>query len=161
MREIVNESTIENQVNIGKVEELHIHEKDTREELEKDVQSSEFWSELSSPEDIRNLREKFIEVCKDFSTPKLAKYNRNLVEGKCEQRNYDERDISSLKFIIFDKCQERLIDFCEDNDGIYLTKTDIETFIDGYVSDAKAIINDKKKAHSYPNISDDFIKKMV
>ncbi len=35
MREIVNESTIENQVNIGKVEELHIHEKDTREGIRK------------------------------------------------------------------------------------------------------------------------------
>lgn len=124
--------------------------------------SSSAWGELSKPEDIRNLRDKFLSVCSDFSVSKINKYNRNLVEGKSEQRIYDDRDISSLKFIIFDKCQDRLIDFYEENKNKNnLDKNEVEYFINLYILDAKQIIGDKQQVYNYPNVTDDFIKKLV
>ncbi len=168
MNEITNENKVDKQINIGNIEkienvnELHIHQKDTQEKLDNDLSSSDAWEGLSKPEDIRNLRDKFLAVCSNFSSPKLNKYNRNLVEGKSEQSNYDDRDISSLKFIIFDKCQDRLIDFYEINrDKEYLSSQEVEDFINSYIVDAKQIIEDKKQVYKYPPITDDFIKRLV
>lgn len=168
MTEITNHDKVEKQVNIGTIEnieevkELHIHPKDSKENLVDDPISSDAWDELSKPEDIRNLRDKFFAVCLDYSSSKLNKYNRNLVEGKTEQSYYDDRDISSLKFIIFDKCQDRLIDFYEENqDKESLDKIEVEKFINFYITDAKQIIEDKKQVYKYPNVTDDFIKKLV
>ena len=168
MNEITNENKVDKQINIGNIEnienvnELHIHQKDIEEKLDDDLSSSGAWERLSKPEDIRNLRDKFLEVCSNFSSSKLNKYNRNLVEGKSEQSNYDDRDISSLKFIIFDKCQDRLIDFYELNqDKKYLSNQEVEDFINNYIVDAKQIILDKQQVYNYPKVTDDFIKKLV
>jgi hypothetical protein len=168
MSNIINENKIEKQVNIEsienieKVNELHIHQKESKEKLADDSTSSDTWYELSKPEDMRNLRDKFLAVCTDYSSPKLNKYNRNLVEGKSEQSNYDDRDISSLKFIIFDKCQDRLIGFYEENQNKQrLNRNEVEEFINLYIMDAKQIIEDKQQVYNYPNVTDDFIKKLV
>jgi len=124
--------------------------------------SSDAWGKLLKPEDIRNLKDKFLAVCPDYSSPKLNKFNRNLVEGKYEQSIYDDRDISSLKFIIFDKCQDSLIDFYEINkDKDYLSKQEVEDFINNYIAEARQIIKDKQQVYNYPKVTDDFIKKLV
>lgn len=144
------------------LEQLNISVKNEFLDKNCDEISSRAWKELSKPQDIRNLRDKFLEVCSGFSSHKLNKYNRNLVNGKSEQNNYDDRDISSLKFIIFDKCQDRLIDFYELNqDKDYLSKEEVEIFINNYIVDAKQIIEDKKQVYNYPKVTDDFIKKLV
>jgi len=165
MSEINNKSKVDKQVNIANIEninELHIHENDSKENVVDDPTSSNIWNELSKPEDIRNLRDKFIAVCSDFPIPKLSKYNRNLTEGKSEQAIYDDRDISSLKFIIFDKCQDRLIDFYQENQNkVSFNREDVEEFINNYILDAKEIIRDKQQVYNYPKVTDDFIKKLV
>lgn len=144
------------------LEQMNISVKQESSNKSCDEISSSAWGELSKPEDIRNLRDKFIAVCSNFSINKLNKYNRNLVEGKSEQRIYDDRDISSLKFIIFDKCQDRLIDFYEENlNKKSLDKNEVEKFINLYILDAKQIIEDKQQVYNYPNVTDDFIKKLV
>lgn len=165
MSEITNKDKVEKQINIEtieNIEEVHIHPKDSQEKLADDSTSSDAWDKLSKPEDIRNLRDKFFAVCSNYPSPRLNKYNRNLVEGKSEQGNYDDRDISSLKFIIFDRCQDRLIDFYVENKNKQsLSREEVEEFINLYIDDAKQIIDDKQQVYNYPNITNDFIKKLV
>lgn len=168
MSDITNENKVDKQVNIGnienieKVKELHIHQEQSQEKRANDSSSSNAWEGLSNPADIRNLRDKFIAVCSNYSTHKLSKCHRNLVEGKSEQTIYDDRDISSLKFIIFDKCQDRLIDFYQENQNKeYLNTEEVDEFINHYISDAKEIIKDKQQVYNYPKITNDFVKKLV
>lgn len=144
------------------LEELNISVKNEFFDKSCDDISSNAWDELLKPEDVRNLKDKFFAVCPDYSSSKLNKFNRNLVEGKYEQSNYDDRDISSLKFIIFDKCQDNLINFYEINkDKDYLSKQEVEDFINNYIAGAKQIIEDKQQVYNYPKVTDDFIKKLV
>ena len=162
MKEIINNGHIDKQVNIQEVKEFHLHPNNSEKIKADDLTSLNAWNGLSKPEDIRNFKDKFLPICSDFSISKLNKYNRNLVEGKYEQTIYDERDISSLKFIVFDKCQDRLIDFYEKNQSKKnLDKNEVEELINLYIIDARQIIKDKQQVYKYPDVTDDFIKKLV
>ena len=162
MSEIINNGHIDKQVNIQEVKEFHLHPNNSEKIKADDLTSLNAWNGLSKPEDIRNFKDKFLAICSDFSISKLNKYNRNLVEGKYEQTIYDERDISSLKFIVFDKCQDRLIDFYEKNQSKKnLDKNEVEELINLYIIDERQIIKDKQQVYKYPDVTDDFIKKLV
>ena len=168
MSEITNEKKVEKQVNIGNIEnieevkELHIHQKDSQEKLADDLTSSNAWKELSNKDDVRNLKDKLLEVCSGISERKVKALNRNLINGKIEQKIYDERDISAVKYIVFDKCQHRLIDFYDTHKNKNeLNSEEIMKFIQNYVSDAKNIIDDKRQVYRYPKFTDDFIEKII
>lgn len=141
---------------------IGIEEKNLNINTGTDTVAIQAWNSLQKPNDIRNFREKIIAVCNDFSDRKINKYNNNLVLGKAEQAIYDDRDIRAVKYIVFDKCQDRLIDFYDTyTSKTTLTKTEVEKFIINYIEDAKTIINDKKQVYKYPKFTDDFIEKIV
>lgn len=127
----------------------------------KDLLSSERWTNLTKPEDARNLKEKILSVCSDMSTRKINNYNNKVVLGKEEQLYYDERDISAIKYIIFDKCQVRLLDFYDDNTKKELSKDEIKIFLENYLIDAKFIVEDKRQEYNYPNFCSDFLEKII
>lgn len=110
----------------------------------------------------RNLKDKIIEVCSEISEKKVKSLNRSLNLGKMEQKVYSERDISAVKYVIFEKYQNRLIDFYDLNKGKKkLESQELKVFIENYISDAKDIIEDKKKVYNYPTFTDDFIQKII
>jgi hypothetical protein len=128
----------------------------------KDSLSVKRWEELDKSKDIRNLKEKILSVCKIMTDRKINNYNRKAVSSKEEQYMYDDRDISAVKYIVFEKCQDRLIDFYEINkDKKQLNTQEIESFLEGYITDAKYIIEDKSKVNNYPIFSDDFVTKLI
>lgn len=124
--------------------------------------SSTQWKKLSNQDKTRNLKDKIIEVCSEISERKVKSLNRSLNLGKMEQKIYNERDISAVKYVIFEKCQSRLIDFYDSNKGKKkLESEELKLFIENYISDAKNIIEDKKKVYHYPTFTDDFIQKII
>ena len=124
--------------------------------------SSTQWEKLSNQDKTRNLKDKIIEVCSEISEKKVKSLNRSLNLGKMEQKVYSERDISAVKYVIFEKCQNRLIDFYDLNKGKKkLESQELKVFIENYISDAKDIIEDKKKVYHYPTFTDDFIQKII
>ncbi|AWG25589.1 SMEK domain-containing protein [Flavobacterium kingsejongi] len=66
--------------------------------------------------DIRNFSDKFIAVCPSINQFRLIKYSRDIASGEAELSKFSERQIRSMKYRIFEVCQEELIDFCEQND---------------------------------------------
>ena len=42
-----------------------------------------------------------------------------------------------------------------------LESQELKVFIENYISDAKDIIEDKKKVYHYPTFTDDFIQKII
>ena len=128
----------------------------------KDLLSIKRWSELEKSKDIRNLKEKILTVCYEMTDRKINNYNRKAVSSKEEQYQYEDRDISAVKYIVFEKCQDRLIDFYEINKNKKeLSTQEIEYFLENYISDAKDIIDDKRQVNNYPLFTEDFVRKLI
>jgi hypothetical protein len=126
-----------------------------------DISANE-WEKLSTQDDARNLNDKLQEVCSGIFERKIKLYNKSLTLGKIEQEIYDERDISAVKYVVFEKCQHRLIDFYDTNkDKNELSLDEIKLFLQNYISDAKLIIEDKRKVYNYPTFTDDFVEKII
>lgn len=131
-------------------------------ENKQDDLSVKRWKGLDQSKDIRNLKEKILAVCNTMTSRKINSYNRKAVSSKEEQYLYDDRDISAIKYIIFEKCQDRLIDFYEVNKNKkQLSIQEVEHFLENYFNDAKHIIEDKRKVNNYPIFCDDFISKLI
>lgn len=128
---------------------------------EDDIISTTEWTKTIR-KDERNLKDKLTDVCSEITEARINKYNRTVTLGKEEQNHHDERHISALKYIIFEECQDELIEFYEDNiDKENLSIQELREFLIKYIEKAKFIINDKKKTYTYPDLGDDFIKKII
>ncbi len=128
---------------------------------EEDVSSIDGW-EQTQQKDTRNLRDKLRGICLELTDSRIGHYNRKVSMGKVEQDRYDERQLSALRYIIFEECQDELMQFYENNiDKEYLSITELRDFLIRYLERAKLIIEDKKKIYSYPNLSDDFVNKLI
>lgn len=164
---INNNAPIDKQVNIEKVEELHIHTNNSEDINSKnnkasDLNSHETWKALKPVDDNRNLQDKLKAVHQDIPSYRLNKYIREVSIGKTEQQLYDERDISAIKYIVFEECQDELMSFYEKNSGVNeLTLDEIKSFLCKYISRAKIIIEDKRKEFYYPELSDKLIEKII
>jgi hypothetical protein len=112
--------------------------------------------------DIRNFNDKFLAVCPEINNLRLIKYSRDIASGEAELSKFSERQIRSMKYRIFEVCQEELIDFCEqyDTDNKIDLKV-INQLIDRYTEKACAIIEEKSKDYSYPLKNKDLLKKIV
>jgi len=113
------------------------------------------------PTDNRNLKDK-LKVCTTLRSAKVKQYIRAVSLGKSELLQYDERQISSVKNFVFEKCQDELMSFMDtlpnDNE---LTNQDIKDLLERYTARAREIIDDKRNENNYPNFSNDTIEKII
>lgn len=126
-----------------------------------DISATEDYDNLEQ-KDIRNFSDKYIAVCPTINQHRLIKYSRDIASGEAELSKFSERQIRSMKYRIFEVCQEELIDFCEEYD----TKNTIDfsivnELIEKYTQKACLIIEEKSKDYSYPLKNKDLLKKIV
>lgn len=127
-----------------------------------DTPSHMAWSTINPKDRIRNLKDKLKAVCHEISDGRIGKYSRDINLGRVELQMYDEREITSIKYIIFEVCQDELISFYETNQyTTELSIDEVKSFLLKYFQRAKHILEDKKKDNYYPIISDDLITKII
>jgi len=113
------------------------------------------------PTDKRNLEEK-LKVCPTLRSAKIKQYIRIVTIGQTELSRYDERELSSIKYSVFEECQEELMDFIDNySNNNELKSEDIKQLIEKYTQRAKKIIDDKRNEYGYGVFSDDIIKKII
>lgn len=115
------------------------------------------WDNLD-PKNERNLNDK-LKVCTNISSTRIQHYIRMVSIGKSEQSRYSSQDISTIKYMIWEKCHEELMDFIDKD--ISLTFEEIKNLLSRYLLKAKKIINDKREEYKYGNFSDDIIEKII
>ena len=72
------------------------------------------------------------------------------------------RELSSIKYIVFEECQDELMKFVdESSSNNELNSDEIEELIARYTQRAKKIIADKRDEYKYGNFSDDIIEKII
>lgn len=126
-----------------------------------DVTATENWENLTN-DDIRNFEEKIKEVNSTMKQFRITKFCMDIASGKAEIEKFDDRDISAMKFRIFEVCQEELIEFCELNEKQEnLSDNEILSLINKYTEKAYSIISEKSKDFHYPLSNKDSIRKIV
>jgi len=119
------------------------------------------WNKINH-EDKRNLKDKLEDACPKIKGYRINQYIRQATLGKAEQLIYSEREISTIKYMIFDECQDELMSFIENNEeDNNLTFNKINNLLENYIKRAKKIIDDKRDEYKYGNFSDDIIKKII
>ncbi|AZA60091.1 trypsin-like serine peptidase [Chryseobacterium indoltheticum] len=111
--------------------------------------------------DKRNLMEKILAVNSDFSERRMKRLRRQLALGKAELEIIPERDMSAIKYRLFEECQEVLDDFVDANIGTVLTPEQIEDLIKKFTDSGIEIIEVKSKMYKYPIIDDDLMRKII
>lgn len=111
--------------------------------------------------DVRDLMEKIKAVNSSFSQTRIDRLCRQLALGKSELANIFERDMSAIKYRIFEECQEVLENFVEKNTGTVLSKDQIEDLIGNFTKKGIEIIGVKSKRYIYPNLDDNLIRQIV
>ncbi len=119
------------------------------------------WNKIKH-EDERNLKDKLEDACPKIKKYRVNQYIRQATLGKAEQLIYSEREISTIRYMMFDECQDELMSFIENNeDNNSLTFNDIKNLLENYIKRAKKIIDDKRDEYQYGNFSNDIIKKII
>lgn len=127
-----------------------------------DIHSHIAWSAINPKDRVRNLKDKLKAVCATITDKRVGKYSRDVNLGRVELQVHDEREITSIKYIIFEACQDELMNFYETNQNVTeLSIAEVKSFLVNYFQRAKHIVEDKSKDNYYPPISDDLIKKII
>lgn len=133
---------------------------DNYSKIEDDVASNEY--DNLEQKDIRNISDKLLEVCPTINKHRITKYSRDIASGESELSKFSERQIRSMKYRIFEICQDELIDFCEKYDTTNnLDFENINQLLEKYTDKAYQIIDEKSKDYSYPLRNKDILKKVV
>lgn len=125
-----------------------------------DDSATELWDNLEQ-KDIRNFKDKLLDVNSNIRDARIEMYCREIASGKVELSNYSEREISAMKYRVFEICQKELLDFCDENEKKELSHTEINNLITNYTEQAYKIIEERTKDYSYPFKNKDTLKKIV
>lgn len=111
--------------------------------------------------DKRDLMEKIMAVNASFSEIKMKRLVRSLALGKSELSSIQERDMSAIKYRLFEECQEVLENFVDENIGTVLSTEQVEDLIKKFTERGIEIIKVKSKMYRYPILDDDLMRKIV
>ncbi|RZJ84241.1 MAG: hypothetical protein EOO20_21485 [Chryseobacterium sp.] len=75
--------------------------------------------------------------------------------------NIDQRDLSAIKYRVFEECQTELIEFLDQHEDGQLSNDAIAEMIGRFTDRAIEIIKVKSKSYRYPVIDDDLMQKIV
>lgn len=158
----INDSTTEQ---IRKIQQILLHEVtpnlyQNSFEKNEDDSALDQWDSLEK-KDIRNFKDKILAVNIEIRDIRIEKYCRDIASGKAELLNYSERLISSMKYRIFEVCQDELLEFCEEIEESTLSKEQINVLLERYTERACKIIEEKSQDYSYPLKNKDLLRKLV
>lgn len=134
--------------------------RDINSETSIDVFGASKFVELKS-DDIRNIADKLKSVCSEIKRYRVNKYCRDLASGKAEMSMYSDQEISATKYRVYEKCQDELMDFVEENNSENLTIKEINGLIERFINKAEEIIVDKSKQYKYPFKTRDLLRVVV
>jgi hypothetical protein len=128
--------------------------------LIEDKAAIEEWK-LTIPIDDRNISDKLKSVCKTIQQARINKFCKDIAVGKIELSRFSERDVSAMKFRIFEVCQDELITYLDSRKSELMELNEINDLIERYTTRAETIIQDRSKDYSYPLRNSDILRKIV
>ncbi|MFD2914142.1 hypothetical protein [Psychroserpens luteus] len=125
-----------------------------------DIVAKTAYEELTH-NDKRNLPEKLKDACQTISLNRVSLYCREQAFGKVEINRYNDQQISSIKFRVFEVCQLELLNFVETSVIEELTTEQIESLIRKFSKKGKKAIEERSTQYDYPVNNKGFMRKIV
>ncbi|WP_319480995.1 SMEK domain-containing protein [uncultured Draconibacterium sp.] len=125
-----------------------------------DLTACDGWDK-TIPTDFRDFTDKVKNVYPEIREVRLRKYCRDIASGEVELDSFSEREVSSMKYRIFDVCQDELIDFTEKKSSVQLNIDEINELIEKYTNRAVKIIEERSVDYNYPIKNKDTLRKIV
>lgn len=113
------------------------------------------------PTDRRNLKEKFLDACKDFCNKELNRLSRKAISGRIEYNTVDEKEASTFKFRVYEACEDKLNELLKSFDKNEFTQSDIENLLCSLLKAAKQHLINKSVDYDYCFKNDDIIYKTI
>lgn len=123
------------------------------------------WEVIPSPTDKRNLKDKLLSVCREYSRKKIAMHIMDFTSGQIEMNeNPRQQCVSAYKYRIYEACKRCLVEFIDsysDKESIELCEEEIEEIFNKLFLKAKEHLEDKSKNYDYPFKDDDILMKTI
>jgi len=124
------------------------------------------WENIPKPNDKRNLKDKILAVCKEYSQKKIVMYITDFTAGQIELNEHPRQQcISSYKYRIFEACKRYLVEYIDEcnqeEDAVEFCEEEVRKLFDGMFEASKKHLEDKSKNYDYPFQDDDIIRKII
>jgi hypothetical protein len=121
------------------------------------------WSDLPEPTDKRSLKEKLLAVCNNYDQVKVSRFARRVGASKLLE-NVRKKGFLSLKYRIYDRCEEELEKIDKKKIGEY-TEQDVDQILEDLRAVSRECINNLSKDFDYgissPEIVDGIILELM
>ena len=108
------------------------------------------WDTIEKPTDFRNLNDKILQVCPDFSHDKLKQLNRQAAIAKVFESNHkSSSQYLALKYRVFNFCDTELFSKTENKSKTIFSQDEIETIIREITVNCIKEFEDLKKDFTY------------
>lgn len=108
------------------------------------------WNTIEKPTDFRNLSDKILQVCPEFSEERLKQLNRQAAIAKVFESNHKtSSQYLALKYRVFNFCETELFEKTENKSKIIFHQEEIETIIKEISSNCIKEFEDLKKDFTY------------
>lgn len=108
------------------------------------------WDTIEKPTDFRNLNDKILQVCPDFSHDKLKQLNRQAAIAKVFESNHkSSSQYLALKYRVFNFCETELFSKTENKSKTIFSQDEIETIIREITVNCIKEFEDLKKDFTY------------
>lgn len=108
------------------------------------------WDTIEKPTDFRNLNDKILQVCPDFSQERLKQLNRQAAIAKVFESNHkSSSQYLALKYRVFNFCETELFTKTENKSKTVFCQEEIETIIKEISTNCIKEFEDLKKDFTY------------
>lgn len=152
-KEVIKDPMVKN-VSVRDVENVFL--KISKDVIKKDDPIYDVWGSLEPPKDTRGLKQKIIDVDKDYRKIKIGIKARQVAAIKAEYESLTEQEQGSYRYRVFEACQEKLVQLIDEDKAV-----DIDIWLEEMFKESKKHIEDKSKDFSYAITSDDSIRKTI
>jgi len=130
-------------------------------QIKKDDALWKMWNSIEVPNDKRNVVEKLKSRWSDINDKDILVFSKKAVQGGIERESYSgEKDFMSLRYRVFDFCENKLIEILESNPSIENLYSP-ESFIDEVFNFAKFEIEKLQEVFQYSYKTDSLIYNII
>ncbi len=101
--------------------------------------------------DSRNIKDKIIDVCKDYSERKISQHALKVARSLIEQSTFaSDKSLLSLKYRVFEHCRDFLLNSLENNKTVGdLSEAQIDLLLTALNNEANSVISSLSNQYAY------------
>lgn len=151
---------LERVVHVGEVKALFLELVQEAKVIEKLDPTYRKWDEIFC-DDIRDINEKIISVCPEYSQWLLDDLQEEYIDGSFEQKQYpDYREIKAYNYRVYMICKKLVRRKIQEQTSSF-TQLEIDGFIEDLTNQAEKLILDKGKTYKIPFKDRDMVRKTI